>query len=68
MRKKVRGLRGIERSVLKQRRQRIKEEAQALPQSSIVIETVNADNAPVAEEEPDLVQSWVTKTGASDLF
>ena len=52
MRKKVRGLRGIERSVLKQRRQRIKEEAQALPQSSIVIETVNADNAPVAEEEP----------------
>ena len=44
MRKKVRGLRGIERSVLKQRRQRIKEEAQALPQSSIVIETVNADD------------------------
>src|SRR5208337_693010 len=43
MRKKVRGLRGIERSVLKQRRQRIKEEAQALPQSSIVIETVNAE-------------------------
>ena len=34
MRKKVRGLRGIERSVLKQRRQRIKEEAQALPQFS----------------------------------
>ena len=33
MRKKVRGLRGIERSVLKQqRRQRIKEESQALPQ------------------------------------
>ena len=58
MRKKVRGLRGIERSVLKQRRQRIKEEAQALPQSSIVIETVNADNAPVAEEEPagDVIQ------------
>ena len=53
MRKKVRGLRGIERSVLKQqRRQRIKEESQALPQSSIVIETVNADNAPLAEEEP----------------
>ena len=25
---------------------------QALPQSSIVIETVNADNAPVAKEEP----------------
>ena len=38
MRKKVRGLRGIERSVLKQRRQRIKEESPALPQSSIVIE------------------------------
>src|SRR5208337_4210835 len=37
---------------LLQRRQRIKEEAQALPQSSIVIETVNADNAPLAEEEP----------------
>ena len=53
MRKKVRGLRGIERSVLKQqRRQRIKEESQALPQSSIVIEAVNADNAPLAEEEP----------------
>ena len=46
MRKKVRGLRGIERSVLKQqRRQRIKEESQALPQSSNVIEAVNADNA-----------------------
>ena len=53
MRKKVRGLRGIERSVLKQqRRQRIKEESQALPQSSNVIEAVNADNAPLAEEEP----------------
>ena len=45
--------RGIERSVLKQqRRQRIKEESQALPQLSIVIEAVNADNAPLAEEEP----------------
>ena len=51
MRKKVRGLRGIERSVLKQRRQRIKEESQALSQSSIVIEVVNADNAPLAEQE-----------------
>ena len=62
MRKKVRGLRGIERSVLKQRRQRIKEEAQALPQSSIVIETVNADNAPVAEEEPagDVILEYCT--------
>ena len=37
---------------LKQRRQRIKEESQALPQSSIVIEAGNADNAPLAEEEP----------------
>ena len=52
MRKKVRGLRGIERSVLKQRRQRIKEQSQALPQSSVVIEAVNADNAPLGEEEP----------------
>ena len=62
MRKKVRGLRGIERSVLKQRRQRIKEESQALPQSSIVIETVNADNAPVAEEEPagDVILEYCT--------
>ena len=39
-------MRGIERSVLKQqRRQRIKEESQALPQSSNVLEAVNADNA-----------------------
>ena len=47
MRKKVRGLRGIERSVLKQRRQRIKEQSQALPESSVVIEAVPADNAPL---------------------
>ena len=74
MRKKVRGLRGIERSVLKQRRQRIKEESQALPQSSIVIEAVNtdqssivieavnADNAPLAEEEPagDVILEYCT--------
>ena len=52
MRKQVRGLRGIERSILKQRRQRIKEQSQALPESSVVIEAVNADNAPLAEEEP----------------
>jgi hypothetical protein len=62
MRKKVRGLRGIERSVLKQRRQSIKEESQALPQSSIVIEAVNADNAPLAEEEPagDVILEYCT--------
>ena len=74
MRKKVRGLRGIERSVLKQRRQRIKEESPALPQSSIVIEAVNADqssivieavnadNAPLAEEEPagDVILEYCT--------
>ena len=35
---------------------------QALPQSSIVIETVNADNAPVAEEEPagDVILEYCT--------
>ena len=37
---------------LKQRRQRIKEQSQALPESSVVIEAVPADNAPLAEEEP----------------
>ena len=74
IRKKVRGLRGIERLVLKQRRQRIKEESQALPQFSIVIEAVNvdqfsivieavnADNAPLAEEEPsgDVILEYCT--------
>ena len=67
MRKKVRGLRGIERSVLKQqRRQRIKEESQALPQSSNVIEAVNADNALFAEEEPagDVILEYCAWFGA----
>jgi hypothetical protein len=52
MRKKVRGLRGIEQSVLKQRRQMTQEQSQALPPFSIEIEAANPDTAPRAEEEP----------------
>ena len=52
MRKKVRGLRGIEQSVLKQRRGMAEEESQASPQSSIVIETADTANVALAEEEP----------------
>jgi hypothetical protein len=52
MGKKVRGLRGIEQSVLKQRRGIAQEESQALPQSSIVIEAADPDHLPGAEEEP----------------
>jgi hypothetical protein len=51
MRKKVRGLRGIEQSVLKERRRPAKAESQDLPQSSIMIETARLDNVPLAEEE-----------------
>ncbi len=52
MRKKVRGLRGIEQSVLKGRRQAAEEPSQASPQSSIVIETADPDHPPVAAEGP----------------
>jgi hypothetical protein len=52
MRTKVRGLRGIEQSVLKERRRMAEAESQALPQSSIVIETAHLDDAPLAEGEP----------------
>ncbi|MGZ3472505.1 MAG: hypothetical protein ACXVA6_21285 [Isosphaeraceae bacterium] len=52
MRKKVRGLRGIEQSVLKQRRRMAEEGSQALPPSSIVIETAHLDDAPLAEGGP----------------
>ena len=52
MRKKVRGLRGIEQSVLKQRRRMAEEESQASPQSSIVIETADTADVAPAEEEP----------------
>ncbi len=52
MRTKVRGLRGIEQSVLKRRRRMAEEESQALPQSSIVIETADTANVTLAEEEP----------------
>jgi hypothetical protein len=52
MRKKVRGLRGIEQSVLKQRHRVAPEESQALSQSTIVIDTADPDNVPGAEEEP----------------
>jgi hypothetical protein len=52
MRTKVRGLRGIEQSVLKQRRGMAEEESQASPQSSIVIETADTANVALAEEEP----------------
>ena len=52
MRKKVRGLRGIEQSVLKERRRMAEAELQALPQSSIVIETAHLDNTLLAEQEP----------------
>jgi hypothetical protein len=52
MRTKVRGLRGIEQSVLKARRRMAEAESQALPQSSIVIETAHLDDAPLARGEP----------------
>jgi hypothetical protein len=52
MRQKVRGLRGIEQSVLKQRRGMAEEESQASPQSSIVIETADTAHVALAEEEP----------------
>src|SRR5512142_3015966 len=52
MRKKVRGLRGIEQSILKQRRRIAQEGSQTLPQPSIVIEAAHPDNPPRAEEEP----------------
>ena len=52
MRTKVRGLRGIEKSVLKQRRGMAEEESQASPQSSIVLETADTANVALAEEEP----------------
>jgi hypothetical protein len=52
MRKKVRGLRGIEQSVLKPRHRIAPEASQSLPPSSIVIETVHPENPPGAEEEP----------------
>ena len=53
MRKKVRGLRGIEQSVLKQRRQRTQRViASTAGIRSVVIEAANADNAPLAEEDP----------------
>ncbi len=52
MRTKVRGLRGIEKSVLKQRRGMAEEESQASPQSSIVLEPADTANVALAEEEP----------------
>ena len=52
MRKKVRGLRGIEQSVLKERRRLAEAESQTLAQSSIVIEAAHRDNVALAEEEP----------------
>ena len=52
MRTKVRGLRGIEQSVLKERRRTAEAESQALPQSSIVIETAHLDDVPLAQGEP----------------
>jgi hypothetical protein len=52
MRKKVRGLRGIEQTVLKERRHKTDEQSEALPQSSVVIEEANPENAPLAEEAP----------------
>jgi hypothetical protein len=52
MRKKVRGLRGIEQSVLKQRRRIAHEGAPALPQPSIAIEAAHPDPPPRAAEEP----------------
>jgi hypothetical protein len=52
MRKKVRGLRGIEQSVLKERRRLAEAESQTLAQSSIVIEAAHGDNVALAEEEP----------------
>jgi hypothetical protein len=54
MRKKVRGLRGIEQTVLKERNHttEVEEQSQALPHSSVVIEETNPENAPLAEEAP----------------
>jgi hypothetical protein len=52
MRTKVRGLRGIEQSVLKERRRMAEAESQASPQPSIVIETAHLDDAPLAQGEP----------------
>ena len=54
MRKKVRGLRAIEQTVLKERRHttEVQEPAQALPESSMVIEEANPENVPLAEEAP----------------
>jgi hypothetical protein len=51
MRKKVRGLRSIEQSVLNERRRPAEAKSQDLPQSSIMIETARLDNVPLAEEE-----------------
>jgi hypothetical protein len=67
MRKKVRGLRGIEQSVLKERRRTAEPESQALPESSIVIETAHLDDTPVAEEEPagDVVLAYCARCGHS---
>jgi hypothetical protein len=50
MRKKVRGLRGIEQSVLKQRRRMVEAESQALPRSMIGFETADPATAALAEE------------------
>jgi hypothetical protein len=54
MRKKVRGLRGIEQTVLKERNHttEVEEQSQALPDSLVVIEETNAESAPLAEEAP----------------
>ena len=54
MRTKVRGLRAIEQTVLKERRHttEVEEPAQALAESSIVIEEANPENVPLAEEAP----------------
>ncbi|MGZ3472818.1 MAG: hypothetical protein ACXVA6_22915, partial [Isosphaeraceae bacterium] len=52
MRKKVRGLRGIEQTVLKGRRHMTDEQSEALPQSSVVIEEAHPEDAPPAEEAP----------------
>jgi hypothetical protein len=52
MRTKVRGLRGIEQSVLKERRRMAEAESQASPQPSIAIETAHLDDAPLAQGEP----------------
>jgi len=64
MRKKVRGLRGIEQTVLKERNHttEVEEQSQTLPHSSVVIEETNPENASLAEEAPagDVILNYCT--------